>query len=156
MPIFRYIRKLNKCICLLFIQINHQQWMFGIYSQFGLSSNYLCTKNLTIPYFIILISNKTNFAVRGPSSLDISWITSISEKVKILLTFSITANFPCKYFMLISFIWFICTSNSKIFHSYEDVTITGEWRHILTYARHSWPLSSDGSLACHTYFHKNV
>ena len=27
----------------------------------------------------------------------------------------------------------------------------GEGLGILTYARHSWPLSSEGSLACHTY-----
>ena len=54
----------------LFLQIYHQQWMFGIYSQFGLSSNYLCNKNWTIPYFIIWISNRAKFAVRGPISLD--------------------------------------------------------------------------------------
>ena len=31
--------------------------------------------------------------------------------------------------------------------------VTGEGRQMLTYtrARHSWPLSSEGSLACHTY-----
>ena len=40
---------------------------------------------------------------------------------------------------------------SKIFHSYGKVTITGEGLQILTYARHLWPLSSEGSLACHTY-----
>ena len=28
--------------------------------------------------------------------------------------------------------------------------MTGEGLQILTYARHLWPLSSDGSLACHT------
>ena len=43
------------------------------------------------------------------------------------------------------------SSKSRIFHSYRDVTITGERLQILTYARHSWPLSSEGSLACHTY-----
>ena len=41
--------------------------------------------------------------------------------------------------------------NSRIFHSFGDVTITGEGLQYLTYARHSWPLSSEGSLACHTY-----
>ena len=38
-----------------------------------------------------------------------------------------------------------------LFHSFGDVTITVEGLQILTYARHSWPLSSEGSLACHTY-----
>ena len=38
------------------------------------------------------------------------------------------------------------------FHSYGDVTIAGEGLQILTYARHSWPLSSEVSLMCHTYY----
>ena len=35
--------------------------------------------------------------------------------------------------------------------SYGDVTVTGEKLHILTYARHSWQLDSEGSLAYQTY-----
>ena len=31
------------------------------------------------------------------------------------------------------------------------VMITSEGLQILTYAWHSWPFSSEGSLACHTY-----
>ena len=48
---------------------------------------------------------------------------------------------------------FVCgfSSNSKIFHSYGDITITGERLHNLTYVRHSWPLNSEGSLTCHTH-----
>ena len=42
--------------------------MFGIYSQFGLCSNYVGNKNYTTSCFIILTSNRANFAVRGPSS----------------------------------------------------------------------------------------
>ena len=45
--------------------------MFGINSQFGLCSNYLCN-------FIILTSSRVNFAVRAPSSLHIMsviWVT---------------------------------------------------------------------------------
>ena len=38
----------------------------------------------------------------------------------------------------------------RIFHSYGDVTIAGERLQILTFARHSWLLSSEGSLTCHT------
>ena len=37
------------------MQINYLQWMFGIYTQFGLSSEYSYNKNWTIPYFINLI-----------------------------------------------------------------------------------------------------
>ena len=43
------------------------------------------------------------------------------------------------------------SSHSRIFNSYGDVTIAGEGLQILTCARHSWQLSSEGSLACHTY-----
>ena len=37
----------------------------------------------------------------------------------------------------------------RIFQSYGDITIANEG--LQTYARHTWPLSSEGSLACHTY-----
>ena len=39
----------------------------------------------------------------------------------------------------------------EFFYSFGDVTITGEGLQILTNARHLWPLSSEGSLACQTY-----
>ena len=53
------------------------------------------------------------------------------------------------YTMFSLFIWGF-SSHSRIFHSYGDVTITSEGLQLLTYAQHSWPLSSEGSLACHT------
>ena len=37
------------------------------------------------------------------------------------------------------------------FRTYGEVTIAGEGLHILTYARHSWLLRNEGSLAYHTY-----
>ena len=49
---------------------------------------------------------------------------------------------------------FICLEiyrPTEEFFTYGDVTMTGEGLQILTYARHSWPLSSEGSLACLTY-----
>ena len=55
--------------------------------------------------------------------------------------------FVCLFVCL--FVWSL-TSHSRIFHSYGGVTITGGLQ-ILTCARHSWPLSSECSLACHTY-----
>ena len=49
------------------------------------------------------------------------------------------------------FVWSL-SSHSRIFHSYGDIIIAGEGLQILTlYARHSWPLSSEGSLTCQTY-----
>ena len=48
------------------------------------------------------------------------------------------------------FVWGF-SSHSRIFHSYEDVTIASEGLQILTYAPHSWPLSSEESLVCHNF-----
>ena len=48
------------------------------------------------------------------------------------------------------FVWSF-TSHSRIFHSFGDVIIAGIGLQILTYARHSWPSSSEGSNTCHTY-----
>ena len=50
-----------------------------------------------------------------------------------------------------SFFLFVCSENSKILHSFGDVTITCEGLQILTYARALRTLSSEGSLACDTY-----
>ena len=69
--------------------------------------------------------------------------------------------------MLCLFVWSLL-SHLRIFYSYGDVTIAGEGLQILTYARHSWqlsseqiltymyawhswPLSREGSLTCHNY-----
>ena len=41
---------------------------------------------------------------------------------------------------------FVCTCIEFFTH------INGEGSQVLTYARHLWPLSSEGSLACNTYF----
>ena len=48
------------------------------------------------------------------------------------------------------FIWDL-TFNSRTFHLFGDVTSVGEGLQILTYTRHSWPLSSEDSLASHIY-----
>ena len=56
----------------------------------------------------------------------------------------ISVNISCKerFFLSVCLGFFV---HSRIFHSYEDVTIAGEGLQILTYARYSWPLSSEGS-----------
>ena len=53
-------------------------------------------------------------------------------------------------FVVRLFVWSF-PSQSRMFHSFGDVTIAGEGLQISTYARHLRPLSSEGSLACHTY-----
>ena len=54
-----------------------------------------------------------------------------------------------------SFSLFVCLFGvyrpTQEFYSYGEVTIAGEGLKILTYAWHSWPLSSEASLACHTH-----
>ena len=59
-----------------------------------------------------------------------------------------------KYISIVSyvclFVW-VFSSHSRIFHSHGDFTIAAEELQILTFARHSWRLSSEGYLACHTY-----
>ena len=44
---------------------------------------------------------------------------------------------------------FVCLFGG--FHSYGDITIAKKGLQIFTNARHSLPLNSDGSLACHIY-----
>ena len=49
---------------------------------------------------------------------------------------------------------FICLEFFVPFENFPligDVTIAGEELQILTFARHLWLLSSEGSLACRTY-----
>ena len=47
------------------------------------------------------------------------------------------------------YLWFFIPLGN-FFHLYEYVTITGEGLRIQAQAWHSWPLSSESSLACHT------
>ena len=50
---------------------------------------------------------------------------------------------------------FVCVEIS-FFHSYGDVAINGDGLHIFSYALHSWPLSSEGSLTRHIYCHTGL
>ena len=63
--------------------------------------------------------------------------------------------FPSSYYKRQISCPFVCLEFSVpleiFFHSYGDVTITGEGLQILTYTRHLWPLWSESSLACQTY-----
>ena len=72
------------------------------------------------------------------------------SKSKPVLNYITTARTAQGILFVMLFVWSL-SSHSRIVHSYGDVTIAGEGLQILTYARHSWPLSSKGSLTCHTY-----
>ena len=57
-----------------------------------------------------------------------------------------TCTCMCRCLLFVClFVWSF-SSHSTFFHSYGDVTISGEGQQLFIYARHSWPLSSDGSL----------
>ena len=58
-------------------------------------------------------------------------------------------SIQCRLFVYL-FFWSF-SSHSRIFHLFGDVPIAGEGLQNFTYARHSGPLSSEGSLACDTY-----
>ena len=49
------------------------------------------------------------------------------------------------------FVWGF-SSHLRNFHTYWNVTITGEVLQIWTYTRHSWPLSIEGYSVCHNYW----
>ena len=61
--------------------------------------------------------------------------------------------FVCLFFLFVCL--FVCFGGFIVplrnFLLYGNATIAGEGLQILTYARLSWPLSSKGSLAYHTY-----
>ena len=63
MPIFSYmyIRRLNTCVCMQFIQTMNVWYIYTVRT----SSKYSHNKN----WFIILISNRASFDVRGSGSL---------------------------------------------------------------------------------------
>ena len=62
--------------------------------------------------------------------------------------------FVCLLFVCLC-VWGL-SFHSGFFHSYWDVTIIDEGLQIVTYARYSWPLSSEDSLACNTYCDSNT
>ena len=68
--------------------------------------------------------------------------TAITAKNSLAFSFQLQmwnrGFFFMKMFCL--FVWSL-SSHSWLFHSYGDVTISGEGLQILTYARHSWSLS---------------
>ena len=70
---------------------------------------------------------------------------------KLVYPFSKNTSFKfCWQWSFCLFVWSL-SSHSRIFHSYGAVTITIEGLQILIFARQSWPLTSEGSLVCHTY-----
>ena len=55
-------------------------------------------------------------------------------------------------FLCISSTFFVCLGFFvQLKNVYGNFTMTSQGLQMLTYARPSWPLSSEGSLMCHTY-----
>ena len=68
------------------------------------------------------------------------------------VTFSKTFSHKSSFGLSLFGCLIVCLFVLRIFHSYGDVTIAGEGLQILTYAWYSWRFSSEGSVACHTYW----
>ena len=88
--------------------------------------------------------------------VNICTVTLLKNKRQMILFFKthITLFTTEPFNNLLVFCLFVCLGvfrHSRIFYSYGDVTIAGEGLQILTEAQHSWPPSSEGSLACNTY-----
>ena len=66
-------------------------------------------------------------------------------KIRFSVGTDLTRWKPCFVYL------FVLVFVLEFFHSYGDDTTVGEGLQILTYARHSWPLSSEGSLTYHTH-----
>ena len=81
----------------------------------------------------------------------------ISTYVNASLTYNLKGVFIififCFLFLLalIVCLFEILRHTREFLHSYGDVKIIREGLQILTYTRHSWSFSSEGSLACHTF-----
>ena len=91
----------------------------------------------------------------SPDSITITvWVRTLVQVFQRLFAKSIhlwviNVYIDCKTEMIL-----VCSGFSvppKNFQSFEDVTIADEGLQILTYAWHSWPLSSEGYLTCHIY-----
>ena len=106
----------------------------------------------------LLIYKCTQYIIYYPSSLHSDYLMPVSLLILRDNTLGQTLSSFIIYNSIssLNFWGFFClfwglSSHSRIVLSYEDVTTAGKVLQILTYARHSWSLSSEGSLACHNY-----
>ena len=93
------------------------------------TENFITTMQLYLWFFFLLVS----LEIKKKSDFKNEFLIIKSNNLIILFKF---VNL---------FVWGF-SFHSRIFHSYGEVPITGERLQILTYAQHSWPLSSEGSL----------
>ena len=102
--------------------------MVGIYTQFGLSSKYSYHINWNTPYFINSISNRANFAVLGPTSLQNHFTISYLFNFYSAPTASLYYTTPgASVFVFVSskaVAWFSCHFTKSKAHWY--------WRPVLT------------------------
>ena len=103
-------------------------------------------KPLSKPYGYLLLDLKQNTREYRACASEVGGQFHSFEEWKEELLY-VEGMFSCDGCGLIFFlfVWDL-SSHSRIFQSYGDVTITGEVLHILTFARHWWPLSSEDSL----------
>ena len=110
-----------------------------------LYSTYIIAKAIFIPCEIELSNVQWFCSKRGPCLL------LPKKKKKKNLKFHTKCFFRTTGQILINLNWhnnsclfdWSLSSHFRIFHSYGDITITGEGLQTLTFAQHSWPLSSE-------------
>ena len=88
--------------------------------------------------------------------LELIQIQLLADILKCIPGMTLCLNLILHFFLIQSYqySWLVVwgfPSHSRIFLSFENVTITVVGLQILTYAWHSWPLSCEGYLTCHTY-----
>ena len=87
---------------------------------------------------LVKIPHRPDFSPPPPPQVT---VYTISQFIG-LRCYMVPRLFVCLFCLFVClFVWDF-PSHSRIFRSYEDVT---------NYARHSWPSSSEGSLACHSH-----
>ena len=110
--------------------------------------NFSDRQSSVFPYnYHMFIFSRTTGPISTILSTDHPWV----KEIQVCSTEG-SHPFARGYLFVCLFIWVYRPTQE--YHSHGHVTMTGEGLQILTYARHSWPLSIEGSLACHTYCDK--
>ena len=99
-------------------------------------------------------TNKYIIANNGEGGINILQ-TSLVKRVIVLKTWpncSFSNDGRILYSLCCILVFKCCFSPAQGYFTYiETSPIAGEGLQILTYTRHLWPLSSEGSLTCHTH-----
>ena len=100
---------------------------------------------LSVKKLTPMTSSKVTLAFSGRINPSLSIFSNISAK-----SAEIKTNNHCLYNVIYLFVLGF-SFNRDFFSHMEMSPFTGEGLQIFTFARHAWPMSTEGSLMCHTY-----